>query len=295
VSTSDVDQAEMTLAEVVAILARSRWLIISIAAAVTLAAAIAAWTLPKSYEASVLVIPITEDSGAGRLGALGATLSQLGNIASLAGIAGPANGMRAESLATLQSEALTERYIDSQKLLPVLFSRLWDPMNKRWKTDDPRKIPTLWKGNALFKSNIRSVSENPKTGLVTISIAWRDPRLAAQWANDLVRVTNETLRDKAIAESERNISYLNGQVSNTNVVELRNALYMLMEAEIKKEMLARGSESYALKVIDPAVAPERQSSPRPVLLIILGALGGVAMAIVGVLSRERLRVAFLQS
>jgi uncharacterized protein involved in exopolysaccharide biosynthesis len=285
----------MTLAEVVAILARSRWLIISIAAAVTLAAAIAAWTLPKSYEASVLVIPITEDSGAGRLGALGATLSQLGNIASLAGIAGPANGMRAESLATLQSEALTERYIDSQKLLPVLFSRLWDPMNKRWKTDDPRKIPTLWKGNALFKSNIRSVSENPKTGLVTISIAWRDPRLAAQWANDLVRVTNETLRDKAIAESERNISYLNGQVSNTNVVELRNALYMLMEAEIKKEMLARGSESYALKVIDPAVAPERQSSPRPVLWIILGALGGVAMAIVGVLSRERLRVAFLQS
>jgi len=51
---------------------------------------------------------------------------------------------------------------------------------------------------------------DPKTGLVTLSITWNDPNIAAKWANGLVRMANDYLRDQAIEESERNIAYLDG-------------------------------------------------------------------------------------
>lgn len=42
------------------------------------------------------------------------------------------------------------------------------------------------------------------------------------WQDDLVRITNDYLRDKAIEESERHISYLNEQAANTDIAQVRS-------------------------------------------------------------------------
>jgi uncharacterized protein involved in exopolysaccharide biosynthesis len=122
-----------------------------------------------------------------------------------------------------------------------------------------------------------------------MTITWRDPQVAAKWANDLVRLTNEYQRDRALRESERNVAYLNSEAAKTNIVGVERAIYSLLENEIKKMMLARGNEEYALKVIDPAVAPEKQSSPRPLLWTFGGAVGGFLVAAVFVLFRHAWR------
>ena len=70
-------------------------------------------------------------------------------------------------------------------------------------------------------------------------------------------MANDNLRDRAIAESERNISYLNEQAAKTDVVGIRQTIYNIMETEINKAMLAKGSEEYAFKLIDPAVVPQK--------------------------------------
>ena len=49
--------------------------------------------------------------------------------------------------------------------------------------------------------------------------------------------------------------------------------------EIKKEMGARGAAEYALKVIDPAVPAEKQSSPIKALWIIGGAVAGIVLSV----------------
>ncbi len=222
----------------------------------------------RQYRASTVLSPALEDAS-GRLGALGALASQYSGLASLAGIAVSGGSRKDEAIAVLQSELLTERYIWDNDLLPVLYADLWDPVSRKWRTNDPQKIPTLWKANRYFDKSIRGVLEDKK-GLVVLSITWKDPKLAARWANDLVRITNSYLRDKAIQEAERNIIYLNEQASKTNVIEAQKAIYSLLQAEINKEMVARGREEYALKVIDPAFAPEKPWSAGPMLL---GALG----------------------
>jgi len=267
----------------------AKWLVIGITLLVTVASGAAALILPKSYKAIAILSP-ANNSSSGQLGGLGNLASQFGGIASLAGISvGSGDSQKAESLATLQSEALTEQYIRQNDLLPMLYKDKWDVLKSQWKDMRPGKVPTLWKANAYFKKKVRGVTTDPKSGLIVLSITYSDPHVAAKWANDLVKMTNEYLRDKAVNESERNIAYLNDEASKTNIVEVRLAIYKILENEINKMMLARGNNEYAFKVLDPAFAPERASSPDLLLWTIGGVFGGFLISGVIVFVRETRR------
>ncbi len=55
------------------------------------------------------------------MSALSSLATQFGGLASLAGVSVSGDSRRSESVAVLQSEALTEQYIQANNLLPVLF------------------------------------------------------------------------------------------------------------------------------------------------------------------------------
>lgn len=256
-----------------------RWLALGVMLACVVGAGIASIVVPKTYEASVVVSPVSSSPEGGQLGALGSLAAQFGGIASLAGVQLGADARKSETLAVLQSEALTEQYIKDNDLLKVLYADKWDALTKRWKVTDPKKIPTLWKANRDFRKKIRSLASDTKTGLATLTISWRDANTSAKWANDLVRLTNDYLRSKAIQTSERNIAYLDEQAKKTDVLEIRQAIYTILQSEINKAMIARGTDEYALKIIDPAVAPEEPSTPHPVLWILLAVFVGLVLSV----------------
>jgi uncharacterized protein involved in exopolysaccharide biosynthesis len=255
----------------------SRWAVLSITMAFAVVGIVAGFLIPKQYRAEILITPT--DSPTGSSGGLGSIASQYGALASLAGISVSGKNSKAEAIAVLQSELITEAYVRDNNLLPVLYFNSWDQGSGTWKSTDPQKIPTLWKANRYFKS-IREVKEDRQTGLVTMRITWRDAAQAAKWANDLVRITNKYLRDKAIKESEENIAYLNEQALKTNVIEVKTAIYSLLKEEVNKQMIARGREEYALKVLDPARPPEVRSSPS---VVFLGAAGFAAGLVISML------------
>jgi len=273
-------QPELSLSELLSTLRRGRVLIAGFVVIAAVAAGIASWLIPKSYKAVTVLSPVTNTQGTGQFGSVSSLLSQFGGLASLAGLApGGETTKRAESLAVLESEALTEKYIQQNDLLPVLFPNSWDARNRRWTVTDPRYVPTLWKGNEYFKKKVRNIVTDSKTGLVTLTIAWKDPHVAANWANGLVALTNDYLRKKAIEESERNIAYLNAQANKTDVVAVKQAIYTILQTEINKEMLARGSDEYAFKILDPAVAPEKPSTPTPAFMVVLAVFGSLALSV----------------
>jgi uncharacterized protein involved in exopolysaccharide biosynthesis len=278
-STGAGADEEISLSETISAIWRRKWLIAAVSIGFALAAGVAALIVPKSYVASSVVTPAsaTESPGAG--GGLGALASSFGGLASLAGVALPGDSKKFEALAVLQSEALTEKYIRDNNLLPTLYPKKWDRDLKTWKPMDPKKIPTVWLANDYFKKEIRAVSNDTKTGLATVTITWTDPKLAAKWANDLIKLTNEYQRAKAIKESEANLTYLNDQASKTSEVAVRQGLYNMIQDQIGKEMLAKGSEEFALRVIDPAVAPEKPFSPKPVAWVLFGLLVGLMLSV----------------
>jgi uncharacterized protein involved in exopolysaccharide biosynthesis len=289
-SNTVYSQDEISFRDLLMDVWRAKFIVLALSTTLALGGLAIGLLTDRQYEASVVLAPAEDESGAGSLGGLGALASQYSGLASLAGINLTGGSHKDESIAVLQSELLTERYIRDKNLLPVLYARKWDEATRKWKTNDPKQVPTLWKANRYFKDDIRKITDERKTGLIVLTIRWKDPKQAAQWANDLVALTNNYLRDKAIREAQRNISYLNEQAVKTNVIEVRKAVYSLLEQEINKEMLARGREEYALKVIDPAVAPERPSSAGPKLLALFGFVLGGVLTILGIFARRALAV-----
>jgi uncharacterized protein involved in exopolysaccharide biosynthesis len=263
-----------------------KFIIAAVTLASTVTATILSYTLDDKYQASITLSPVSDDSSGGRLGGLASLATEIGG-GSL-GISSPGNTQKQEYLATLQSEALTERYIKENDLLPILFESKWDAARHTWKDLSKSEMPTLWKANQFFKRHVRAVTSDSKTSLTTMMIVWKDPTLAAQWANGLVKLTNDYLRAKAIDESERNISYLKDQFSKTNVIGIQSAINSILEDQMKKAMIAQGSQEYALKVIDPAVPPEKRISPLPWLWIPMGfCLGLIVCGVTAYVYRYR--------
>lgn len=274
----------MTVGEMVATLWKGKWLIIAVTVLATGAAAMAAFLLPKGYTAVAVVMPAQSQQGA--YGSLGALASRYGGLASIAGISLPSDSSASEAIATLQSDGLTIAFIRDNNLLPILFSGNWDAVEGRWKASEP---PTFLGAAGVFRQQVRSVSQDSKSGMIYVGATWKDPEVAATWANDLVEAANSHLRQRAISQAERNIEYLKAEILKTNVVELRSAMYSLMESEIQKAMLARGNEEFALRVVDSALPPEVPSFPRPSILVPLGFICGLFISVLLVMIRGFLR------
>jgi uncharacterized protein involved in exopolysaccharide biosynthesis len=280
---------QLTFKELVELLWHDRWLIVCTTIGLMVGAAVAALLLPKSYDAITVISPIGEAPGGGGMGGLSSLASQFGGLASLAGISVTGDTRKAESIAVLQSDVITERFIRDHDLLPVLYWRKWNPATKTWNVSDPSDIPTLWKAMRYFERTICSVSTDTKSGLVTLTVRWRDPAVAAQWANGLVDLTNDYLRGKALAESQRHIQYLTEQAAKTDSVAVKQTIYMLLEGEIDNAMIAQGTDQYAFKVLDPAIAQEKASFPRPLLWTALGGACGFILALIAALIRAQWR------
>jgi uncharacterized protein involved in exopolysaccharide biosynthesis len=282
---------EITIHEIKSDIRESRYLVILMVLGFTIALAGYGMVTPRTYVATTVLVPVGLDGGSAS-GGLGALASQYSGLASVAGISlGGGSSKAPEYLAVLQSEYLTEEFVKTNDLLPILFGRKWDAVSKRWKTTDPKKVPTLWAANQYFAKRVRSVTQEKSTGIITVAIKWQDPRQSAQWANALVRMTNDYLRSKAIAESERNIAFLNEEAAKTNVVELKQNIYSLIQREIGNETIAKGREEYALKVLDPAYPPEKPASLGVVALGILGAMVGAILSALFVFVRRIYRSA----
>lgn len=259
---------------------RWRWIL---GATVATSSIALAWALvsPPVYRAEVLLAPISPEQTEGALSGLA---GQFGGLVGLAGLSlGSGNDRKVEAVATLKSRALTEAFVRENDLMPVLYKKRWDAERKRWKGNSEKEWPTLWDANDLFKKKIRVVEEDKRTQLVTLSIEWIDPVQASNWANELVNRTNAVLRSRAIDQAESNVRYLQEQLARTSVVEVKQAIYRLVENEIKTIMLAQGSEQYAFRVIDPAVVPMRKIRPKRALMVTMGFAAGLLFSSVVVL------------
>ena len=280
---------EVSLREVFLTFWRGKWLIVSIGLGLAFAGGFASLIVPKSYVASSVVVSVSTSSGGGAMGGLGALASQFGGLASLAGVAVPGDSKKYESIAVLQSELITEKYIQDHNLLPIIFHKRWNTELGEWKDANTKKIPTLWDANAYFKSRVRTVSTDSKTGITTMSITWTDPKIAAEWANGLVKLTNEYLRAKAIRESDANMAYLNQQILKTDVVTMKQGIYTMLQGELNKATMAEGTEEFAVRTIDPAVAPNKPASPKPVVWTLFGLFVGLLISMIFVYYRPQRR------
>jgi uncharacterized protein involved in exopolysaccharide biosynthesis len=213
--------------------------------------------------------------------------SQMGSLAALAGISVGAQNQKQElALTALKSRAVIQRMIKEENLLPLLYADDWDATNKRWQTANS---PTPWKAYELFTDKVLNVSKDKASGMLTIAIEWKDPVLATAWVDALIARVNTFVNEATVREAEQNLKFLDQQAKTTSVVELQKTIFSMMEGEIKRVMVARNPETAPLRVVDPAVVPERSVRPKRALIVILGILAGGLLGGMIVLARSAMR------
>jgi uncharacterized protein involved in exopolysaccharide biosynthesis len=271
-------EGEIDLGEVFAKLWLRRWWVVSGAVPFIVAFGAAAFLMTPIYRATTVLVPATVDRSG--MGTLGSTLGQLSGLAALAGInIGPGQSQTEESLAVLRSRELTERFIRDKELMPDLFPRRWNQKLKTWKGPED-DWPTPAEAYEYFDEKIRTISQDKKTGLITMDIEWKDPDEAAQWANELVARLNAEMRARAVGSTSAAVGYLEKELAATSTVDTREAISRLMEAQINQRMFANVTEEYALRVVDRAMPPDPKDVVRPKKLALL-ALGLVLGLVCG--------------
>ncbi len=273
------------LVAVIKLIKRGWRAMLAIFLAVSLAAVVIAMIIPKSYEGAVLVNYVSDEQTGGSLATLA---GQFGGLATLAGINLSSSAVdRSEALATIGSRQLSVRFIEEHGLLPVLFPDLWDAAAKAWKVPAD-EMPTMSDAFEEFDEDMRKITEDKTTGLITVAIRSRESGRVAEWANDLVKEADSQLRQRALRDSQFTIAFLQKELGQNDVIEVRQAVSRVLEAEINKATLANGRAEYAFRVIDPAVTPELDEYvwPNRPLIIALGILLGLGLGFAYVLLRE---------
>jgi uncharacterized protein involved in exopolysaccharide biosynthesis len=285
--TQLIIQQPLNIVDVAGVLWAAKGLIIVVTLLCVLGSTIYAFVAPQWWRADVLLKPTDAKQSQG-------ILSQLGSLSGLASLAGlNLNDNRtSESIATLKSRELLGGFIQEQNLLPLLFKRKWDAQAKRWKSDDPDKQPDVRDGIKYFKDHVFSVEEDKKNGLVTVMVDWRDPKVAAQWANMLVDRVNDIMRARALTQSEYNVGYLKEELTSASVVAMQQSIGRVLESELQKLLLAKEDKEYAFKILDHAQPPRLRYWPKRLLVIagasVLGLLGAGFFAVYRhTLRRER--------
>ena len=139
-----------------------------------------------------------------------------------------------------------------------------------------------WKLFETF-SEILSVSEDKKSGFLKVSIEYYSPLIAKQWLDLYVAAINEHMQKREMAKVTRNIEYLQAQIKKTNIAEMQEVFYTIIEEQIKSKMLAEASPEYAFVAVSPSMVPEEKSQPKRALMCILGTLLGGMLSVLLVL------------
>jgi uncharacterized protein involved in exopolysaccharide biosynthesis len=279
-----------------------KWIIASITVGASVIAVTIAFMLPNIYRAEALLAPNNQE-GAGGVSALAA---QYGGLASLAGInlGGGKADKTALGLEVLESRRFISGFVKRHDILvPLMASKKWDSETKRlildkdkydaaadqWITDlgwRKMTIPSMQEAHEEF-IDLLSVRQDKETGFITLAVEHYSPIVAKQWVDWLIDDLNYEIMSNDVAEAEQAIQYLNERIASTPLSGLKEVFYSMIEEQTKTMMLARVSDEYLLKTIDPAIVPEEASKPRRALIVVLGTIFGLFAGILVVIISVR--------
>lgn len=294
-STLNIDLTTVSTAVfVVRSIRRWRRYVFAAAGAGALLALAIGLSSPPIYEATVMIVPSDEFGTSGLSGGLGSIASQLGDLGDLAGLSSVSPSIM-QTLASLSSRANTVAFMHKYNVIQEMYPDAWNPDAKAWKpatgmaktiaylTGKPEPTTQEPSDAAAFKrfNEMRTVHIDKQSGTVTVSIEWRDANQAAEWANDLVKFTDNALRQRALTESQHNLAYLRAQAAESSLSDLRQSVYLLAAKELRRSMMASVGSNFSLRVLDPAVPPIERLWPARTFLLVVGTIGGLLFGAIG--------------
>jgi uncharacterized protein involved in exopolysaccharide biosynthesis len=185
------DEEEISLLDLLVVLARNRRLILKTTIGVTLVALIATFILPNKYTASTAILPPQQNSSVGS--ALMAQLGAIGSLASLGGGMGLKNPGDLQ-VALLKSQTVEDAMVDRFHLM--------DLFHAKRRSEARKKLESIVK-----------IELGSKDGIIRISVTQHDPKLAADMANGYVEEFKKYSSGLAVTEASQRRLFFEGQLA----------------------------------------------------------------------------------
>jgi hypothetical protein len=297
---SDFDN-EIDLKKLFHLLWEGKWIVVSVTAFVSIAGVIYSLLLPNIYESRALLVPVNSSSS------IAGSLAGYSGLAGLAGISlpsGNSEGNSVEAIKKLSSLSFFENNIMPNIYLPDLMAfKSWNSKTNEVVFDESlfevktnswirnysyplQQIPSAQESFAVFSSKHLTLSEDKKSGFITLSIKHQSPYIAKQWTELVVNEVNSFYRQKDKLNSEKAVNYLNQQILMTSLSEIKEVLAKLLQEEVKKLTLIEANQFYVFDYIDPPALMETRSEPNRALICFLSALLGGILSLLLVFLRH---------
>lgn len=257
------------------------------------------------YTASITVAPA---QGAN----IGGLSSQFAGIASAAGVDLPVDQGSAQFQIfqqTIFSREVAERLALQRDVLKGIFDQEWtghgwqEPPNalapithgikrvlglpiRHWSRPDAARLAD-WMQTEVH------IEDVPKKPIMILSVQHKDPVFAARFIGLLRLAADDGVRQRALDRSDPLIDYLSAQLRTVQLADHRAALATALSEQMKTRMIARSGVAFAAEPLGRATASLLPTSPKPVLILLLGFLVGGVVGVLAALAlgprRKRIR------
>ncbi len=221
---SAANEEEISLLDLLVVIARRRLLIFRLTLGIALAAVPAAFLLPSEYTATTSILPPQQSSSVGA-----SLMAQLGSLGSAASLASGALGLKNPNdlqVALLKSETVEDAMIDHFHLMDLYHAK--------------RRSEALKKLEKVVE-----IDNGAKDGLIRISVTDRDPRRAAELANGYVAEFKKFSSTLAVTEASQRRLFFEQQLTQAKD-NLASAEENLKRTEQKTGLIQLDSQDRAL-------------------------------------------------
>ena len=246
-------------------------------------------SIPNTYK-SVAVLSLVLLSMITRAGALTAL--------NLAGISLPSGkvdkvGM---AVATMQSLSFFEDIASKENIFFLLQApmdwdllsnsliinpNVYDTANNKWVSEANFSIngkPSIQSAHRDFLQNL-SVNTSAKTKFITISYEHYSPYVAQKVVELLINEINEMARLEEILIAQNSILFLNQEIKQTELNDLRIKINGLISKQVERITIAQASPEFIVKILSEPIVPELKSGPNKMLIVFMISLFGLIIGL----------------
>jgi uncharacterized protein involved in exopolysaccharide biosynthesis len=282
---------EIYFRDVLGIVWRAKWwMVISTAVAIGIGAFLYSVATPQ-YEVTMTLVPVDTRQNPWEQGGQGVS-----SIASqFLGV--PLGDRRLQNaqqfLALFRSPTVLARVDKQMGLLPHLYPGSWDAAREQWvapsgwltqlrtklRTDLPWVAPGLADASKYLEREMR-VDTLSGGALVEVKFTDRDPAFGTALLDALYKESDEVMRNRARAQNDEHISYIQKSLSSVSYAETRQSLTSLLTVEVGQKIMINSNSAYAMEVLKPPLANPRPISPSLTLYVLVAIAAGLVLGIV---------------
>ncbi len=252
---------------------------------------------PKYTSQALIKVDSAEDQG------LLGGLNQYSGLANIAGIGLPgANTDINYVVERLNAKDFFKPILEDDYLLPrifsaksfdfqtgeILFDKNYDATEKKWKREQSglkKSKPNYVEAHKELMKDF-SVQLDLETDFIKVSYSHVSPYFAKSFLEKVLNSFDEVERSNDIDESKNALIYLETQIQNSKLSEIKDAASKLAEEQVKIQMLSNVKENYKISIIDEPFEPFRKSSPNRIGFVLIFSFLACLLYLVRLVLRE---------